>query len=206
MVSLRFPFSFSQPSNLPHTATRSFSVAVTAAAAAATASVAGIAVYHNQKHPLVQNALNCLFSNQSSSHFWASLSFADNSSATVVESKTGTSFPSVLGGSRKLLGIGLRKKSVLGLKNIDVYAFGVYADHDDVKKILSEKYGNMSVAELKENKLNEDLMEADVCMTVRLQIIYNKLSIRSVRSAFEESVGSRLQKFGGSDNKELLQK
>lgn len=84
---------------------------------------------------------------------------------------------------------------------------GVYADHDDVKKILSEKYGNMSVAELKENnKLNEDLMEADVCMTVRLQIIYDKLSIRSVRSAFEESVGSRLQKFGGSDNKELLQK
>lgn len=82
----------------------------------------------------------------------------------------------------------------------------MYADHDDVKKILSEKYGNMSVAELKENKLNEDLMEADVCMTVRLQIIYNKLSIRSVRSAFEESVGSRLQKFGGSDNKELLQK
>lgn len=125
MVSLRFPFSFSQPSNLPHTATRSFSVAVTAAAAAATASVAGIAVYHNQKHPLIQNALNCLFSNQSS-HFWASLSFADNSSATVVESKTGTSFPSVLGGSRKLLGIGLRKKSVLGLKNIDVYAFGRY--------------------------------------------------------------------------------
>lgn len=82
----------------------------------------------------------------------------------------------------------------------------MYADHDDVKKILSEKYGNMSVAELKENKLNEDLMEADVCMTVRLQIIYDKLSIRSVRSAFEESVGSRLQKFGGSDNKELLQK
>lgn len=82
----------------------------------------------------------------------------------------------------------------------------MYADHDDVKKNLSEKYGNMSVAELKENKLNEDLMEADVCMTVRLQIIYNKLSIRSVRSAFEESVGSRLQKFGGSDNKELLQK
>jgi hypothetical protein len=27
-----------------------------------------------------------------------------------------------------------------------------------------------------------------------------------VRSAFEESVGKRLQKYGGSDNKELLQR
>lgn len=84
---------------------------------------------------------------------------------------------------------------------------GVYAEHDGVKKLLSEKYGKLSLSELKENKeFNEDLMEADVGMTVRLQIIYGKLSIRSVRSAFEESVGSRLQKFGGSDNKELLQK
>lgn len=84
---------------------------------------------------------------------------------------------------------------------------GVYADNGDVKKLLNEKYGNIAVSELKGNKeFNEDLMEADICMTVRLQIIYSKLSIRSVRSAFEESVGSRLQKFGGPDNKELLQR
>uniref|UniRef100_J3MM85 Chalcone--flavanone isomerase n=2 Tax=Oryza brachyantha TaxID=4533 RepID=J3MM85_ORYBR len=42
-------------------------------------------------------------------------------------------------------------------------------------------------------------------MTVRLQIVYGRLSIRSVRSAFEKSVGSRLKKFGGSDTNELLQ-
>ncbi|KAL5796702.1 hypothetical protein ACOSQ2_001522 [Xanthoceras sorbifolium] len=212
MVSLRFPFLFSQPSNHPqpntattHGASRPVAIAV----AAATSAVAGVATYQNRKHPFVQNALNFLFSNSNhtSSHFWGSLSLADNSSDTVLESKTGVSFPSVLGDSRKLLGIGLRKKSVLGLKNIDVYAFGVYADNGDVKKLLSEKYGKLSLSELKQNKeFNEDLMEADICMTVRLQIIYSKLSIRSVRSAFEESVGTRLQKFGGSDNKELLQR
>ncbi|MBA0763927.1 hypothetical protein Goshw_025140 [Gossypium schwendimanii] len=49
-------------------------------------------------------------------------------------------------------------------------------------------------------------MEADISMTVRLQIVYSKLSIKSIRSAYEESVGSRLQKFSGSDNKELLQR
>lgn len=84
---------------------------------------------------------------------------------------------------------------------------GVYADDSDVKKLLSEKYRDLSAKELKGNKeINQDLMEADICMTVRLQVVYSRLSIRSVRNAFEESVGSRLQKFGGSDNKELLQR
>lgn len=84
---------------------------------------------------------------------------------------------------------------------------GVYADDNEVKKLLAEKYGKFAASELKGNKeFNEDLMENDISMTVRLQIVYSKLSIRSVRNAFEESVGSRLQKFGGSDNKELLQR
>lgn len=83
---------------------------------------------------------------------------------------------------------------------------GVYADYNDIKNLLGEKYGNLSVSELKDNEYSDDLLEADICMTVRLQIVYGRLSIGSVRSAFEESVGSRLQKFGGSDNKELLQR
>lgn len=131
MVSLRFPFLFSR-TNRPHftnpthgtSRSRSISVTVAVAAASATAVVAGVAAYQNHKHPFVENALDFFFSKPSSSHLWASLSFADSSSATVVDSKTGVSFPSELGGSQKLLGIGLRKKSVLGLKNIDVYAFG----------------------------------------------------------------------------------
>lgn len=132
---------------------------------------------------------------------WASLSLADGAAGTSVEPKTGVSFPSVLDGTRRLLGVGVRKKNVFGLKNIDVYAFGVYADDNDVKK-LSEKY-----SELKENKeVIADVLDQDVRMTVRLQIVYGRLSIRSVRSAFEESVGSRLRKFSGSDNKELLQR
>ncbi|OAY66055.1 Fatty-acid-binding protein 1 [Ananas comosus] len=81
---------------------------------------------------------------------------------------------------------------------------GVYADDSEVKK-LREKYGALSVPELKENKeFIADVLESDLCMTVRLQIVYGKLSIRSVRSAFEKSVRSRLEKFGRSDNKELL--
>ena len=84
---------------------------------------------------------------------------------------------------------------------------GVYADDNEIKSLLSEKYGKFLVSELKENKdFYEEVLNQDICMTVRLQIVYGRLSIRSVRSAFEESVGSRLQKFGGSDNKDLLQR
>ncbi|XP_059625870.1 fatty-acid-binding protein 1-like [Cornus florida] len=215
MVSLRFPFLFSQPPKPPNNndraPSRSF-YATSAVASVAGAGIAvGVAVSHNPTNPFLQKALNFLgnsFSpnNNHSSPIWGSLSM-DGNPSMVPESKTGVSFPSILKDSQRLLGIGLRKKRVLGLKNIDVYAFGVYANDDDVKKILGEKYGELSASEL--NKLkeyNEDLMENDINMTVRLQIVYGRLSIRSVRSAFEESVGSRLQKFGGSDNKELLQK
>ncbi|EEF41696.1 fatty-acid-binding protein 1 [Ricinus communis] len=217
MVSLRFPFLFSQPRKQPNHATSGhFSATrtvVACAVAAGAATFAGIAATHNsynfnnKERPFTQNVLNLLFANINSLP-WGSLSLADASpTTTVVESKTGVSFPSVVYETRRLLGVGLRRKSVLGLKNINVYAFGVYADDDQVKKVLGEKYGKISISELKQNKgFKDDYMEGDICTTVRLQIVYSKLSIRSVRSAFEESVGSRLQKFGGPDNKELLQR
>lgn len=85
-------------------------------------------------------------------------------------------------------------------------SIGVYADDNDIKNVLSEKYGTLSTTELKNKDITQDLMESDISVTVRLQIVYGKLSIRSVRNAFEDSVGNRLKKFGGSDNKELLQK
>ncbi|CAL1389788.1 unnamed protein product [Linum trigynum] len=209
MVSFRFPFSFPQPGNQPNviskaaTTTRSHSFsAVACSVAAGAATFAAISYSKNSRGgepSVVENALNSLLSGRSSLP-WASLALADGP-ASVVESKTGESFPCVISGSRKLLGIGLRRKSLLGLKSIDVYAFGVYADKDEVRISLGDKNGKLSAAELK-----QELLEADISLTVRLQIVYGKLSIRSVRNAFEDSVGSRLQKFGGTDNKEVLQR
>ncbi|KAG4913158.1 hypothetical protein AAZX31_19G142800 [Glycine max] len=196
---LRFPFSFPQPRR------PQFPRPFTAFAAAVAGASAAVVAVSSSDRSFLRNALNSFFSSDLSMPLWGSLSLAD-SGVSVVESKTGTSFPSVLDSSQKLCGIGLRKKSILGLKNIDVYAFGVYADDEDIKRHLSEKYGKLSASELQGSKeFTEDLMESDISMTIRLQIVYGRLSIRSVRSAFEESVGSRLQKFGGSDNKELLQ-
>ncbi|CAI9288585.1 unnamed protein product [Lactuca saligna] len=210
MVSLRFPFSFSQPattrvSGAFSPANIACSVAVSAAIGAGIS--AGICLSQNSTSPSLHNALNSLLSNFSrSSPLWGSLSLSDGSGDVVTESKTGFSFPAVLKDSQGLLGIGLRRKAVFGLKNIDVYAFGVYADDSDIKNFLSEKYGTLSTTEVKQKNITQELMESDVSVTVRLQIVYGKLSIRSVRIAFEDSVGDRLKKFGGSDNKELLQK
>ncbi|KAI6674746.1 hypothetical protein NL676_002652 [Syzygium grande] len=210
MVSFRFPFSFSQPPAkhpLPRPSALSFAAAAAASVAAGAAAVAGIAASRDPRRPpFLRGALDVLVSRSSSLPLWGSLSLAENS-PPAVESRTGVSFPPVVGGSRQLLGVGLRRKSLLGLKNIDVYAFGVYADDKDVNKLLKEKYGKLSTSELKESKeVSEDLMEGDICVTVRLQIVYGKLSIKSVRSAFEESVGNRLKKFSTADNKELLQR
>ncbi|KAI3423226.1 Chalcone_isomerase domain-containing protein [Psidium guajava] len=210
MVSLRFPFSFSQPPKhpLPRSAPSALSFAIAAASVAAGAAAVsvGIAASRDPRRPFLENALGFLVSRSSSLPLLGSLSLAENS-PPLVESKTGASFPPVINGSRQLLGVGLRRKSVLGLKNIDVYAFGVYADDKDVSKLLKNKYGKLSISELKESKeVSEDLMESDICLTVRLQIVYGKLSIKSVRSAFEESVGNRLKKFSAEDNRELLQR
>ncbi|KAJ8527251.1 hypothetical protein K7X08_029728 [Anisodus acutangulus] len=215
MASLRFPFLFSQPQNPPSSATssRSFSTVAALSSGGSVVAAAGaiIAITQSPKNPFLENAMNFLLSNFSpnknnSSPLWGSISLADNS-APVTESRTGMSFPSILKDNQRLLGIGLRKKTVFGLKNIDVYAYGVYVDDGDVKQCLAEKHGEHSVSELKQKEeLRNHLMESDIRMTVRLQIVYGRLSIHSVRSAFEESVGTRLHKFAGNDNKELLER
>lgn len=129
MVSLRFPFLFSQPATT-RVPSGAFSPANIACSVAVSAAIgagisAGICLSQNTTSPSLHNALNSLLSNFSrSSPLWGSLSLSDGSGDVVTESKTGFSFPAVLKDSQGLLGIGLRRKAVFGLKNIDVYAFG----------------------------------------------------------------------------------
>lgn len=137
MVSFRFPFSFSQPPKpkSPNAANSNFSkrsfsdnfaVGTVAVAGVGAGIAAGIVLSQISSKPFVENPLNFLLSSLNRNHFspaWGSLTLAD-SSAPVTESRTGMSFPSVLKDSQRLLGTGVRRKAILGLKNIDVYAFG----------------------------------------------------------------------------------
>ena len=127
MVSLGFPFS-SFPPPINNLSSRHL---LTASIAAATC--AGIAITHNStkhkhKHPILQNTLQFILTHlpstpNSHSPLWGCLSLS--SDFTVTDSKTGTCFPSAVKDSQNLLGIGVRRKSILGLKDINVYAFGI---------------------------------------------------------------------------------
>ncbi|KAL9685230.1 hypothetical protein QQ045_022678 [Rhodiola kirilowii] len=118
MVSLRFPFSFSQPSPKPPNSKSHFaSRCITAVCVAAVGGA--IAVSATTRESILQSALAPGLNICG----WVSLSLADGV-ASEVKSKAGASFPAILGDSKRLLGVGLRRKNVFGLKNIDVYAFG----------------------------------------------------------------------------------
>lgn len=81
----------------------------------------------------------------------------------------------------------------------------MYVDPASLKSELGEKYNGAAPEELyKDEGFYNDVMDSDVGLTVRLMIVYGSLKIGSVRGAFEESVGSRIKKFGGSENRELL--
>ncbi|KAL9659881.1 hypothetical protein QQ045_024691 [Rhodiola kirilowii] len=102
MVSLRFPFSFSQPSPKPPNSKSHFaSRCITAACVVAVGGA--IAVSATTKESILHSALAPGLNNCG----WASLSLA-NGVASEVNSKAGASF---------------------GLKNIDVYAFGGFGSY-----------------------------------------------------------------------------
>ena len=84
---------------------------------------------------------------------------------------------------------------------------GVYVDPASLKSHLGDKYSGTDPEELKKDEeFYDDVMENDVGLTVRLVIVYGSLKIGSVRGAFEESVGSRIKKFGGAENNDLLKR
>ena len=86
---------------------------------------------------------------------------------------------------------------------------GVYADEIGLKEKLSSesKYTELAVSDLKQNKaFYDDLTTSDFKMGVRLVIVYGRLKIGSVRSAFEDSIGSRIKKFNGKEDRPLLER
>ncbi|XP_002989837.2 fatty-acid-binding protein 1 [Selaginella moellendorffii] len=165
-------------------------------AAMAAAAAAAVAVAVNYSYARLKLSLPP----PSPSPFFAAISMALPSPPLTVESSTGAEFPAWIdsdGAKLELGGTGLRKKSILGLKSIVVYAFGIYANAAKLRELkLKDDKKAISLAEL-------PCMDAE--MSVRLVIVYGKLKMGTVRSAFEESIGGRIKKFSGAENKQLLQ-
>ncbi|KAJ8466876.1 hypothetical protein OPV22_029428 [Ensete ventricosum] len=224
MGSLRFPFSLPQPPKPPRRPALRQAMAAAAAAAAVGAGV-GLAI-SIAPEPGACASERGRKAGSEASPVWAILSLVDSPPpAIIVEPRSGTKFPSVVDDGRRLLGVGPPRGTTLrpqsanlrrqppsnrptlhgaetcvaspttlnsgtretiswGPNDFDAYAFGVYADESDVKR-LRKKYGTFSVSELKVN---------------------HRLSIGDLRDTFQKIVGNELQKNGGSNNKELLQR
>ncbi|KAG8072629.1 hypothetical protein GUJ93_ZPchr0006g43870 [Zizania palustris] len=116
------------------------------------------------------------------------------------EPTTGIKFPTLLDDNSNptaevLVGMGFRSMRIMRVKNLNLYAFGLYIQPDSICKRLGPKYASVPVAELKDHPdFYEDLLRENIYMTVRLVVSYNGLSIGTVRDAFEKSLCSRLQK------------
>ncbi|XP_077236360.1 chalcone-flavanone isomerase family protein [Tasmannia lanceolata] len=123
-----------------------------------------------------------------------------------VEPRTGIKFPTVLdnllpGGdnssptSEVLVGTGSRSMTVVKIKSLKVYAFGLYIHPDSVCEKLGPKYASVPINELNNRPdFLEDLLREDIHMTVRLVVNCNGLKINTVRDAFERSLRARLLK------------
>lgn len=118
----------------------------------------------------------------------------------LTEPKTGIKFPTLLEDNSNLttevlVGMGFRSMRIMRVKNLNLYAFGLYIQPDSVCKKLGPKYACIPDAELKDHPdFYKDLLRENIDMTVRLVVSYNGLSIGTVRDAFEKSLGFRLQK------------
>nr|XP_027102035.1 fatty-acid-binding protein 1-like [Coffea arabica] len=117
-----------------------------------------------------------------------------------VEPKTGVSFPVKLNDGKQLEAVGLRKKSMLGL-GIKIYAFGIYADNDQLKALVRDKIGKAPAKPTKE--MYHMVIDSDVGTIVRLVIVFSSLTMSMVRKNFDEGLGAAIKKLTGGKKEEL---
>jgi len=116
------------------------------------------------------------------------------------ETRTGCQFPEDYCTVGKdhcpvLTGVGVRSKRVIGVKNIDVYAVGLYVDPVAAKKVLGAKYKDASPEKLFEEIKKNDSVEK----TMRLVISFKGLTYSRFWKALEERLAPELSKKGDSE-------
>ncbi|KAG8077033.1 hypothetical protein GUJ93_ZPchr0006g44101 [Zizania palustris] len=117
-----------------------------------------------------------------------------------IEPKTGIKFPPFLEDDSSpsttvLVGMGFKGVKIMRVKNLDLYAFGLYLQPNSISEKLGPKYASVPNIKLKDHPdFYDDLLRENLPMRVRLVVNYNGLSIGAVRDVFEKSLGLRLQK------------
>lgn len=85
--------------------------------------------------------------------------------------------------------------TIVKIKSLKVYAFGVYVHPYSLCEKLGPKYASISADELNNHHdFYKDLLREDINMTVRLVANCRGMKINSVKDAFEKSLRARLVK------------
>ncbi|TVU12170.1 hypothetical protein EJB05_45800 [Eragrostis curvula] len=127
-----------------------------------------------------------------------------------VEPKTGIKFPAFLedntsSSATVLVGIGFKGMRIMRVKNLNLYAFGLYMQPNSVCEKLGPKYASVPTTKLMDSPdFYNDLLRENLHMRVRLVVNYNGLSIGAVRDVFEQSLGLRLQKMNPNTDYQCL--
>lgn len=106
-----------------------------------------------------------------------------------------------------LTGLGVRAKRLFGLKNLNIYALGIYVDTTAAKHVLS-KYKGQQPEELVSNQnFYDDLLQSKgVDKTLRLVISFSHVSRKQFVSALEERLAPSVKKAGDDKSLDLFHK
>ncbi|KAF7100087.1 hypothetical protein CFC21_101644 [Triticum aestivum] len=117
-----------------------------------------------------------------------------------VEPKTGIKFPAFLEddscpATTVLVGVGFKGMKIMRVKNLNLYAFGLYMQPNTICEKLGPKYASVPTTNLKDDPdFYNDLLRENLHIRLRLVVNYKGLSIGAVRDVFEKSLGLRLRK------------
>lgn len=81
---------------------------------------------------------------------------------------------------------------------------GIYADNLKLKDLMKSKIGKVPSKPTKE--MFQMVVDSDVGMTVKLNIVFSNLTMSMVRKNFDEGLGAAIKKLTGAKNDELAKK
>mmetsp|Transcript_6352 Transcript_6352/g.16118 ORF Transcript_6352/g.16118 Transcript_6352/m.16118 type:complete len:283 (-) Transcript_6352:51-899(-) len=114
------------------------------------------------------------------------------------EPRSGTSFPGKVNvrgsGCADLCGVGMRRKRIAGIKDINVYAVGMYFNSGELKKVASRK------KESQEKVLEDVIDQKGMKNVIRLVLVYPRVTGKMITVSLDEQIGSKLRKTGNHED------
>jgi len=86
-----------------------------------------------------------------------------------------------------LTGVGVRKKRLL-VKDIKVYAVGVYFDHEEIRRTANKAD--------REDRVLRGLLEENGKNVIRLEVIYSRATGKQIAKALDDQIGRKLRQSG----------